>query len=82
MKYLSDLVFSFLFFYFELFSAFNCANSIGILVNSFFGVETFNPFPFLTSSPSSASIGGKSVDYPLSIASFVSDDFIFSNQTT
>ena len=46
----------------ELFPAFTCANNLGNLVNSLFGVKNFNSFPSFTSSslPSSAGIGGKS----------------------
>ena len=33
-----------------MFSAFTCANNIGSLVNSLFGVKTFNYFPSFTSS--------------------------------
>ena len=35
---------------YELFKAFICGNNIGSLVNSLFGVKTFNPVPSFTSS--------------------------------
>ena len=43
---------------YELFPSFVCANSIGCLVNSLFGVKTFNPSPSFTysSSPSSSEL--------------------------
>ena len=43
-----------------MFPAFFCANNIGYLVNSLFGIKTFNPSPSFTysSSPSSGGISG------------------------
>ena len=46
IQYLNDFVQCL----FQLFSAFICADNIGIRVNSFFGVKIFNPSPFYTSS--------------------------------
>ena len=55
------------------FPAFTCANDIGSLLNSLFGVKVFNIFPCFTSL--SCSIGGmsdKSTDSTLSVDSSIS----------
>ena len=55
------------------FPAFTCANDIGSLLNSSFGVKVFNIFPCFTSL--SRSIGGmsdKSTDSTLSVDSSIS----------
>ena len=52
----------------ELFAAFICANNIGSLVSSLFGVNVFNiSFSYFISSlsPSNADISDKSADFPL-----------------
>ena len=41
MQHLSDFIFNL----YELFAAFICISDIGRLVNSLFGVKTFNPVP-------------------------------------
>ena len=64
-----------LFNLFELFPTFICANNIGSLVNSLFGVNIFNPVPSLTysSSLSDSGMSDKSADSSLSFdSSFLS----------
>ena len=57
-----------LFYLFELFPVFICANNTGSLINSLFEVNIFNPFPyFISSSPSSTGMSDKSTDSSSSV---------------